>query len=68
MKYEKLNFELFEFIDFGKEEHVKAAKKLLKERRASYDRKKPCKWFVMLIFMLIGSVFLVIFTRAITML
>jgi len=56
---------VFEFIDFGKEEHSKTAKQMLREERANYEKRKPCKWFVMILFMIIGSLFLVIFTRMI---
>ena len=64
-KYEKLKKDVFEFIDFGKEEHSKTAKQMLREERANYEKRKPCKWFVMILFMIIGSLFLVIFTRMI---
>lgn len=39
---------------------------MLKEERAIYEKRKPCKWFVMLLVMIIGSMFLIIFTRMIT--
>ena len=57
---------MFGYIDFGKEEHVKTAKMMLKEERANYQKRKPCKWFVMIMFMVIGSLFLILFTRMIT--
>lgn len=65
-KFEALKKEISEFIDFGKEEHTKTAKQMLKEERAQYEKRKPCKWMVMIMFMIIGSLFLVIFTKMIT--
>lgn len=57
---------MMEFIDFGKAEHTKTAKEMLREERAEYEKRKPCKWMVMILFMIIGSLFLVIFTRMIS--
>ena len=47
-------------------EHAKTAKMMLREQREKYERRKPCKWFVMLLFMLFGSVLLMLITRLIT--
>lgn len=47
-------------------EHTRTAKAMLQEERSKYEKRKPCKWFVMLLFMVLGSLLLILFTRMIT--
>lgn len=54
------------FIKFRTKEHAQTAKELLNDSKEKYYKRKPCKWVVTLLFMLVGSLLMIIFTKMVT--